>query len=170
MRKPARLRYADVASTLALLLALGGTAYAVTELPANSVGNAQLRADAVSAGKIRAGAVGASELAPGAVTGADVAADSVGLADLAGTDVTGKLSFSVGIWDCEPVTLTVAGAKAGQIALFSFTAPDALPEGIATSVPSVSAGKVALQFCNTDTGEDNPIVVTDAPFRLATFD
>jgi hypothetical protein len=37
-----RLRYADVAATLALVVALSGTAYAATKLPANSVGTPQL--------------------------------------------------------------------------------------------------------------------------------
>jgi hypothetical protein len=46
------LTYANVAATLALFLALGGAAYAATQLPRNSVGTAQLRKEAVTAGKI----------------------------------------------------------------------------------------------------------------------
>lgn len=46
------LTYANVAATLALFLALGGAAYAATQLPRNSVGTGQLRAEAVTAGKI----------------------------------------------------------------------------------------------------------------------
>jgi hypothetical protein len=46
------LTYANVAATLALFLALGGAAYAATQLPRNSVGTAQLRREAVTAGKI----------------------------------------------------------------------------------------------------------------------
>jgi Collagen triple helix repeat (20 copies) len=46
------LTYANVAATLALFLALGGAAYAATQLPKNSVGTAQLRNGAVTAGKI----------------------------------------------------------------------------------------------------------------------
>jgi hypothetical protein len=46
------LTYANVAATLALFLALGGAAYAATQLARNSVGTAQLRAGAVTAGKI----------------------------------------------------------------------------------------------------------------------
>lgn len=46
------LTYANVAATLALFLALGGAAYAATQLPRNSVGTRQLRAEAVTAGKI----------------------------------------------------------------------------------------------------------------------
>ncbi|HSS37862.1 MAG TPA: hypothetical protein VLT58_03740 [Polyangia bacterium] len=46
------LTYANVAATLALFLALGGAAYAATQLPKNSVGTKQLKAGAVTAAKI----------------------------------------------------------------------------------------------------------------------
>src|SRR4029078_4855341 len=48
MRRP---RYADVAATMALVLALGGTSYAVTARPRNSVGTAQLKPQAVTKAK-----------------------------------------------------------------------------------------------------------------------
>jgi hypothetical protein len=38
-----RLTYANVTASLALFIALGGTSYAVTKLPRNSVGSAQVR-------------------------------------------------------------------------------------------------------------------------------
>lgn len=46
------LTYANVAATLALFIALGGGAYAATQLPRNSVDTAQLKREAVTAGKI----------------------------------------------------------------------------------------------------------------------
>src|SRR6201999_1110219 len=46
------LTYANVAASLALFLALGGAAYAATQLPKNSVGTNQLRKEAVTAAKI----------------------------------------------------------------------------------------------------------------------
>jgi hypothetical protein len=45
-------RYADVASTLALIVALGGTSYAAVALPKNSVGNKQLKTSAVTSSKV----------------------------------------------------------------------------------------------------------------------
>jgi hypothetical protein len=45
-------RYANAASTLALVVALGGTSYAAVELPKNSVGNRQLKANAVTSSKV----------------------------------------------------------------------------------------------------------------------
>src|SRR3954469_20261391 len=45
-------RYANVASTLALVVALGGTSYAAVALPKNSVGNKQLKTNAVTSSKV----------------------------------------------------------------------------------------------------------------------
>ena len=47
------MSYANAAATLALFVALGGTSYAVTSLPANSVGTRQIRNHAVTDAKIR---------------------------------------------------------------------------------------------------------------------
>jgi hypothetical protein len=68
MRRP-RLSYANVTSSLALFIALGGTGYAVTKLPRNSVGATQLKTNAVTSAKIRAGAVQRSDLAVSARSG-----------------------------------------------------------------------------------------------------
>ena len=46
-------RYANVASTVALVVALGGTSYAAVALPKNSVGNKQLKTNAVTSGKVK---------------------------------------------------------------------------------------------------------------------
>jgi len=64
-----RLSYANVVSSLALFIALGGTGYAVTQLPRNSVGARQLKPNAVTSAKIRAGAVQRSDLSPNARIG-----------------------------------------------------------------------------------------------------
>jgi hypothetical protein len=53
-----------VVASVALLVALGGTSYAVSTLPANSVGSAQLRTGAVTSAKVRDGSVRALDLAP----------------------------------------------------------------------------------------------------------
>ena len=46
-------RYADVVATMALFLALGGSAYAATKLPADSVGAKELKHDAVSSEEVK---------------------------------------------------------------------------------------------------------------------
>lgn len=93
-----RIRYADVAATLALVLAGGGAAYAVTALPRNSVGTAQIQDGAVTPPKLRSGAVTRPKLAANAVTSAkvldggitsdDLAEGSVGTPEMADGSIT----------------------------------------------------------------------------------
>lgn len=64
-----RLRYADVVATLALFIALGGGAYAVSRLPANSVGTRQIKNKAVTPKKLARSTVSLLKGATGA-TGA----------------------------------------------------------------------------------------------------
>jgi len=75
MRRPT---YSQVVSTLALFVALGGTSYAVTSLPADSVGTAQLKSASVTAGKLHAHAVGAAAVASDSLTGKQIDEASLG--------------------------------------------------------------------------------------------
>jgi hypothetical protein len=68
----ARITYANVTATAALIFALSGGAYAAVTLPRKSVGSAQ----------IRAGAVGGSEIRNGAVRSRDVRNRSLQVSDL----------------------------------------------------------------------------------------
>lgn len=72
-RVRARLSYANVSASLALFIALGGTTYAATSLPRNSVGSKQIRTNAV----------GASELRPNAVRSTEIRNRSINLRDVA---------------------------------------------------------------------------------------
>jgi hypothetical protein len=56
-----RLTYANVMSTIAVFVALGGTSYALT-LPSNSVGRTQLKRDSVGRSEIRRAAVRSTEI------------------------------------------------------------------------------------------------------------
>jgi hypothetical protein len=106
-----RLSYANVVSSIALVLALGaGTAVATSQLAPRSVGERQLRpgavtpdkirknaitapkikAEAVKSGKIGGGAVIAAKLANGAVSFEKLANGSVGTEKLATDAVTGE--------------------------------------------------------------------------------
>ena len=82
----AHLNYANVVATMALFIALGGTSYAVTQLPRNSVGASQ----------IRSGAVRSAELRSGAVRSADVANRSIALRDLSLTIEPGTIYGLIG--------------------------------------------------------------------------
>jgi hypothetical protein len=68
-----RLSYANVVSTLALFLALGGVSYAAVRLPANSVGTRQLKRGAVIGVKIKNRTVTSSKIGANAVTGFNIA-------------------------------------------------------------------------------------------------
>jgi hypothetical protein len=90
--KVSRPSPAMVVALVALFVALGGTGYAVTAVPRNSVGSAQLRnrgvkeSDlgnrAVVTGKLADQAVTREKLAPGAVSGDRVAPDALGGAQI----------------------------------------------------------------------------------------
>jgi len=56
-----------IVSFVALFVALGGVGYAATQLPANSVGTAQLRNGSVGNWKLKSGAVGARKIINGSV-------------------------------------------------------------------------------------------------------
>lgn len=62
-----RLRYANVMSTLALVIALGGTSYAAVKLPKNSVGTIQVKTHAITPGDLAASAVTTSKVRNGSL-------------------------------------------------------------------------------------------------------
>jgi hypothetical protein len=74
-----------VIAYLALFVALGGTAFAATQLPKNSVGSKQLKPNAVTAAKIKNGAVNGSKIGPNAITGANVDESTLGRVPSAGS-------------------------------------------------------------------------------------
>lgn len=67
-----RLTYANVMSSIAVFLVLGGAAYAAVQLPSHSVGTTQLKNSAVTTAKIRKGAVNGRKIADGSITGVDI--------------------------------------------------------------------------------------------------
>jgi hypothetical protein len=58
-----QLSYANVMATIGVFIALGGTSYAVAQLPRNSVGAEQIRARAVRGSEIKSGAIRSSDIA-----------------------------------------------------------------------------------------------------------
>lgn len=68
-----RLSYANVASTLALFVTLGGVSYAATALPSNSVGTSQLQNRAVTASKLAADVVTTRKVKDGSLRAQDFA-------------------------------------------------------------------------------------------------
>jgi hypothetical protein len=182
-----RPRYADVTATLALMFAMGGTAYAATSLGPHTVGTLQLKNHAVTAGKVHERAVTTPKLEPGAVTdakladaavthsklgansidGSNVASGSLSLSDLVGADTSGSISFSLGADTCGTLTLGVSGAQVGQAVLFSFTGNTAVPSSVAFGGTKVTAtGTVTVRACNVSA---TSFSVSNLGIRLVTF-
>src|SRR3954451_23950596 len=63
MRRPS---FPTVISLIALFVALGGTSYAITKLPRNSVGSAQVKPNALTGADIRNGSLASKDLAASA--------------------------------------------------------------------------------------------------------
>ena len=74
---------------LALLVALGGSSYAVTKLDPRSVGSKQLKRQAVTGASIRPNAVGPRHLKKNAVTASRINGDAVSGAKVADNSLTG---------------------------------------------------------------------------------
>lgn len=88
-----RLTYANVMSSIAVFLVLGGaTAFAAgkitaKQLQSNSVTTAKIKKSAITASKIKNGAVTTSKLGGGSVTASNLAAGAVSAASLASGSV-----------------------------------------------------------------------------------
>jgi hypothetical protein len=127
------ITFANVISLCALMVALGGTAYAGLNLPKNSVGSRQIKPQAVKAGKIKPLAVKGGKLAPNSVNGSKVADGSVGLLDLGPNSVDGtKLADgSVGLADLAPDSVDSSKVANGSVA-FDDAAAGAFLNGTVT--------------------------------------
>jgi hypothetical protein len=72
-----RLSPATVIACIALMVALGGTGYAATSLPANSVGTTQLKSSAVTNSKIASNAVTSTKVKNHSLLGVDFASGQI---------------------------------------------------------------------------------------------
>lgn len=134
-----QLSFANVVSVLALVVALGGGAYAVT-LPKNSVGPQQIKKNSV----------GASELKKAAVRSVDVKDGSLGAADLKAGVIPPTAKITYRRADTPPLPqgafgrITV-GCKPGERIIgggagFPFASPQgnySIYEQLATSGPGI---------------------------------
>jgi hypothetical protein len=75
-----RTTYANVVSSLALFIVLGGSAYAAAALPANSVGGKQIKKNAVDSTKVRNGSLTGEDIKEEKLAKVPAAAVADGLA------------------------------------------------------------------------------------------
>lgn len=114
-----RLTYANVMSSIAVFLVLGGaTAFAASQLGKNSVGTKQLKKNAVTAAKIKKNAVTAAKIRRNAVTNAKIGDNAVTTAKIADGAVSGAKvnAATLGTVPNSVATEEVKGSK-GVLAL-----------------------------------------------------
>jgi hypothetical protein len=99
-----RLTYANVMSSIAIFLVLGGATAIAAGLAKNSVGSKQLKKNAVTAAKIKKNAVTTAKIKNGAVTGEKLNLGSIGKVPSAANADTATNATNAGNAD------TVAGA------------------------------------------------------------
>lgn len=113
-----RLTYANVMSTIAVFLVLGGaTALAAGQLGKNTVGTKQLKQNAVTAAKVKKEAITGAKIANGAVTATKLAAGAVGTAQLGKAAVTGEklAANAVGPTNIADNAVTTTKLAAGSV-------------------------------------------------------
>jgi len=141
MRRPSP---ALIVATVALFVALGGTSYAVTKLPRNSVGTAQLKANAVTGSKVKNKTLKLADLSPAAKAGL---AGPKGTMGRAGTTTRGFVRSpdtpvveTSGVIDSFTVKVPVAGAlNLSVVIVFNGPAPYGTIPICATAATSYTA-------------------------------
>ncbi len=142
-----RLTYANVMSTIAVFLTVGGaTALAVTQPAKNSVGTKQLKKNAVTSAKIKKDSVTGGKVKDGSLTGVDLADGSIDSAKVLDKSLTGD--------DVAPDSLTGANideSTLGQV-------PDAAKLG----------GKAATAFTSSSIYKNESAVEEGTLFDVET--
>jgi hypothetical protein len=165
MSRP-KLSYANVVSTLALFIALtGASAYAVTKLPDNSVGEFQLRSGAITAKKIRKNAVTAPKIKAGAVKQGKIANSSITAPKLTAGSVASSSIQDGSITNSKLAPEAVTGDKALESTFSKVPsasradsagfADSANPEAFAyvtKGIAAVTPGTLAGIYCITAQG------------------
>ncbi len=102
-----RLTYANVMSSIAVFLVLGGaTAFAAAQLGKNSVGSKQLKKNAVTAAKLKKNAVTGAKIKAGAVTGAKINEGSLGTVPSAATANSAAVAASLNGYQHNSIRMT----------------------------------------------------------------
>jgi hypothetical protein len=141
---------AMVVACTALVIALGGTGYAATQLPPKSVGQKQLRNGAVGNLQIRNGAITAGKLHADAVTSAAIHNGAVKAADLA-RGILPAVASTVRQVSGDPIAPGAVGATSASCA----AGERATGGGGGFAGPAVSNDKMVDSI---PVGDERPIV------------
>lgn len=180
-----------VISVLALSIALGGTSYAISKLPANSVGSKQIKKSAVNSAKVKDKSLLAKDFKPGQIpagkTGATGAAGEVGATGATGA--TGSALAYAYVEDTGTVNVPVEDAKGittamvtrPSLGVYCFQLESIWPVHIVTATPEPAYGNTAESdkiifgqvIHNDDFGlgcpADSDAVVTTKDLSLGTY-
>ena len=138
------LTYANVMSTLAMFLALGGVSYAAVQLPRNSVGSAHLKKNAVTNGKIKKGTITGAKIKKGTITGAKVKDGSLTAADFK-TLPTGVVGVAGPTGPAGPAGAAGAEGPAGAAGAQGATGTPGLASVLVTSSDSESSSDTLFE-------------------------
>jgi len=158
---------------LALFVALGGTTYAATALPRNSVGPKQLKKNAVSNPKLKNGAVTGAKVADNSIRGADVLESSLGQVPLA-ANATQAVNATTAVTATSAASATNAAhaTNADQLGGAPRSAVQRLVTGTCTADRAMSqpffAGETACAF-PVGSITMTPVANADATRSLAKF-
>lgn len=177
-----RLTYANVMSSIAVFLVLGGaTAFAAGQLGKNTVGSKQLKKNAVTAAKLKKNAVTGSKIAKdaitaekiknGAVTGAKVDVASLGTVPKAASAATATTAGSAGTFSGYSRKGFVRAAASPEGASFEATRAASPEVPLVTVGPFTIYGKCFSFAGSTNveafikTSENGSIFVSDVEER-----
>lgn len=110
MGKP-RITYANVASTVALVMSLGGAAYAAGLIAPNSVASPQVVNNSLKGGDIKDGTVGSVDVKNNSLKGVDIKDGAVGSGDIADGGVAGADLADGAVAGAKLADGSVSGAK-----------------------------------------------------------
>lgn len=161
------VNYPNVASTLALLVALSGGAYAAgligtSDIKNGAVTRQKIHTRAVDSGRLKAKAVGTDKLKDSAVCSTQIADGGVGLADLS-TEVTSALNALVDSVSPKVVSISTSkiqqvGPTTGTFATMTIPSPGTYLVAVTLRVFSRLANPRHSLFCNLGSG---PNLVND---------
>ena len=115
MRRPSA---SLIVASIAFFVALGGTSYAVSQLPGNSVGTKQLKKDAVTSAKIKDGTIAVSDFSGAALASMKGGTGATGSAGATGaTGAQGPPGPSVGGSAADDTGLTLQTSPESVVAL-----------------------------------------------------
>ena len=157
-----RLTYANVASTVALVAALGtGTAYAANTVRSEDIVNGQVKTvdlhqAAVNGAKIKDGQVGTADVADGSIGQADIATDGVGASEVTDNSIDSGEIVDGGLFAADLATGSVGSSEvadsslgSADIANNSLTTADIAGTDVNGSFITLNAGVIPAQRCRT---------------------